>query len=85
MLIKVTGRNIQLVYVVDCPTIYCFQLQSGMAVKNGKIKTESGAFIKKSYKKNLYAEWKDKTKHDEQDYAGDEEPQFRKGKYPVLF
>nr|XP_039248873.1 ATP-dependent RNA helicase DDX54-like [Styela clava] len=43
------------------------QLQSNMSIKNGKIHTESGAIIKKSYKKNIYQEWKDKTKQEEQD------------------
>lgn len=50
-----------------------------MAVKNGKIRTESGGLIKKTYKKNFYQEWKDKTKHDEQDNDSEDEPVFRKG------
>lgn len=46
--------------------------------KAGKIRTESGVWIPASYKSNRYAEWKEKTKIQEDDNdSGDEGPQKR--------
>lgn len=41
--------------------------------KAGKIKTESGVWIPATYKSNRYAEWKERTKVDENANQSDEE------------
>nr|XP_022919550.1 ATP-dependent RNA helicase DDX54 [Onthophagus taurus] len=50
--------------------------------KHGKIKTESGVWIPATYKSNRYAQWKEKTKADEDldDDSGDDDEKNKKGK-----